>query len=110
MDRCSVISSSTFWAWRRISCTPECLIEPTICSQLGRMTCSARFSLIYLPPSLSIVQPVFQRLGHAPFRRAAHLLRPHVTAVTGSHTPARCRPPLVAVAVSLPGHYAAPSG
>src|SRR5215208_380974 len=68
MDRCSVISSSTSWARRRISCTPECLMEPTICSKLGRMTCSARFSLISTskPFRISTIGPCVYSPGRAP--------------------------------------------
>src|SRR5215211_4740866 len=47
-----------------------------------------------------------QIVGRAPFRTAGRLLRPHVTSATASRAPARARPPLVAVAESLPGHHA----
>src|SRR5215204_6181630 len=48
----------------------------------------------FLPPSL----PDHPRCDHASIRLAEHSLRPHVAAVVGSHTPARCRPAQVAVA------------
>src|SRR5215217_771911 len=66
----------------------------------------------YLPSCRSFLPPLSDGpiVGHAPFRTTGRLRRAHVTSATGFPTAARATPPLVAAAVSLLGHYAAPFG